>query len=102
MYNLLLGYTDAPENFELSEGMYYNKWIDGNQIAMAPPLDEGYVDYDDGTSNTLPQLAEDVVSFLKWSVSDFVCLISLLSALEIFSVFETVFSQVFFTNEKTL
>ena len=34
---------------------------------MAPPLDEGYVDYDDGTNNTLPQLAADVVTFLKWS-----------------------------------
>ena len=34
---------------------------------MAPPLDEGYVDYDDGTDNTLPQLAADVVTFLKWS-----------------------------------
>ena len=67
LYNLLLGYTDAPESFEVSEGMYYNKWINGNQLAMAPPLDEGYVDYDDGTNNTLPQLAEDVVTFLKWS-----------------------------------
>ena len=67
LYNLLLGYTDPPENFEASEGMYYNQWIDGNQIAMAPPLDEGYVDYDDGTNNTLPQLAEDVVTFLQWS-----------------------------------
>ena len=67
LYNLLLGYTDPPENFETSEEMYYNQWIDGNQIAMAPPLGEGYVDYDDGTNNTLPQLAEDVVTFLKWS-----------------------------------
>ena len=67
LYNLLLGYTDPPENYEVSEGMYYNQWVEGNQIAMAPPLDEGYVDYDDGTSNTLPQLAEDVVTFLKWS-----------------------------------
>ena len=67
LYNLLLGYTEAPENFETSEGMYYNKWIDGNQIAMAPPLGDGYVDYDDGTDNTLPQLAEDVVTFLEWS-----------------------------------
>ena len=67
IYNLLLGYIDSPENFEVSEGMYYNQWVDGNQIAMAQPLDEGYVDYDDDTNNTLPQLAEDVVTFLKWS-----------------------------------
>ena len=67
IYNLLLGYKDQPENFEIAEGMYYNKWIEGNQIAMGPPLDDGYVDYDDGTENTLPQLAEDVVTFLTWS-----------------------------------
>ena len=67
LYNILLGYTDPPEGVELSEGMYYNKWVKGNQIAMAQPLDEGYVDYDDGTENSLPQLAEDVVTFLKWS-----------------------------------
>ena len=67
LYNLLLGYTEPPENFEVAEGMYYNQWMNGNQIAMAPPLDEGYVDYDDGTENTLPQLAEDLVTFLVWS-----------------------------------
>ena len=67
LYNLLLGYTEPPENFEVAEGMYYNQWMSGNQIAMGPPLDEGYVDYDDGTENTLPQLAEDLVTFLVWS-----------------------------------
>ena len=67
IYNLLIGYTDAPEDFEMGEGMYYNKWMEGHQIAMSPPLDDGYVDYDDGTENTLPQLAEDVVAFLTWS-----------------------------------
>jgi len=67
IYNLLIGYTEPPDNFEIGEGMYYNQWIKGNQIAMAPPWDDGYVDYDDGTDNTLPQLAEDVVTFLVWS-----------------------------------
>ena len=67
IYNLLIGYTDPPDNLEIGEGMYFNKWIKGNQIAMAPPLDDGYVDYDDGTENTLSQLSEDVVTFLAWS-----------------------------------
>tara|TARA_Y100000590_G_scaffold468352_1_gene650834 strand:- start:1354 stop:2106 length:753 start_codon:yes stop_codon:yes gene_type:complete len=67
IYNLLLGYTDPPENFEMGEGMYYNKWKEGHQIAMAQPLDDEYVDYDDGTENTLPQLAEDITTFLVWS-----------------------------------
>ena len=67
IFNLLLGYTEPPVDFELGEDMYYNKWKEGHQIAMAQPLDEGYVDYDDGTENTLPQLAEDITTFLVWS-----------------------------------
>ena len=67
IFNLLLGYTEPPADFELGEGMYYNKWKEGYQISMAQPLDEGYVDYDDGTENTLPQLAEDITTFLVWS-----------------------------------
>ena len=67
IFNLLQGYKDPPEDFEIGEGMYYNEWMEGHQIAMAPPLDDGYVEYDDGTENTLSQLAEDVVTFLTWS-----------------------------------
>ena len=67
IFNLLHGYTELPVDFKLGEGMYYNKWKEGHQIAMAQPLDEGYVDYDDGTENTLPQLAEDITTFLVWS-----------------------------------
>ena len=67
IFNLLLGYTEPPVDFELGEGMYYNKWKEGHQISMAQPLDEGYVDYDDGTENNLPQLAEDITTFLVWS-----------------------------------
>ena len=67
IFNLLLGYTVPPVDFELGEGMYYNKWKEGHQISMAQPLDEGYVDYDDDTENTLPQLAEDITTFLVWS-----------------------------------
>ncbi len=67
IFNLLIGYKDPPEDFEIGEGMYYNEWMEGHQIAMAPPLGDGYVDYDDGTENTSSQLAEDVVTFLTWS-----------------------------------
>ena len=67
LYNLLIGYTEAPEDVEVAEGMYFNAWVEGNQIAMAPPLDDEYVDYDDGTTNSLSQLSKDVVTFLAWS-----------------------------------
>ena len=67
IYNLLMGYEEAPEEIEVGDGMYYNKWMDGNQIAMPAPIYDGSVDYDDGTDNNAAQLSEDVVTFLKWS-----------------------------------
>ena len=68
IYNLLIGYLDPPpDDAELGEGMYFNKWVDGNQIAMPIPLYEGSVDYDDGTETSVKQLAEDVTVFLKWA-----------------------------------
>ena len=67
IYNLLLGYSDPPEEMELGEGMYYNKWMDGRQIAMPQPIYDDSVDYDDGTATTKEQLAEDLTIFLKWA-----------------------------------
>ena len=37
IYNLLMGYEEAPEGLEVGNGMYYNKWMAGNQIAMPAP-----------------------------------------------------------------
>ena len=67
IYNLLIGYSDQPDDFEVGEGMYYNKWMPGNQIAMPIPLYEGSVDYDDGTDPNVNQLAHDVTTFLVWA-----------------------------------
>ena len=67
LYNLLLGYSEPPEETNISDGMYYNKWMDNNQIAMPQPLYDGSVDYDDGTENSLSQLSKDLVTFLAWS-----------------------------------
>jgi len=67
IYNLLLGYKDPPSDVSVGEGMYYNEWMDGKQIAMPAPLYDESVDYEDGTSNNVEQLAEDVTTFLKWS-----------------------------------
>jgi ubiquinol-cytochrome c reductase cytochrome c1 subunit len=41
----------------------------GHQIGMPPPLQDGTVDYTDGTANTLPQEAHDVVTFLSWAAN---------------------------------
>jgi ubiquinol-cytochrome c reductase cytochrome c1 subunit len=67
IYNLLLGYNDPPKDFLVGQGMYYNEWMPGNQIAMPSPLSDGSVDYDDGTDTDVQQLSEDVVTFLKWA-----------------------------------
>ena len=67
IYNLLLGYNEPPEGVLIGEGMYYNEWMPGNQIAMPSPLADDVVDYDDGTDTNIKQLSEDVVTFLKWS-----------------------------------
>tara|TARA_Y100000590_G_scaffold241037_1_gene271042 strand:- start:589 stop:1347 length:759 start_codon:yes stop_codon:yes gene_type:complete len=67
LYNLLIGYVEPPNGVEIGEGMYFNKWIDGNQIAMPNPIYDESVDYDDGTSNSAEQIAKDVTAFLKWA-----------------------------------
>jgi len=67
IYNLILGYGEPPEGMEVGDGMYYNKWVGGKQIAMPEPIYDGSVDYDDGTDNNAKQLTEDVVTFLKWA-----------------------------------
>ena len=49
---LLLGYEEAPEGFELDEGVYYNKYMPGNKIKMSAPISDGIVEYADGTEST--------------------------------------------------
>ena len=66
LYSLLNGYKDFPDNFEASEGMYYNEFY-GNQIAMPSPLMDDLVEYSDGTEATQSQIAKDVTSFLAWT-----------------------------------
>ena len=67
LYSLLNGYKDYPENFEASEGMYYNEFYPGYQIAMPSPLMDDIVEYSDGTEATQQQVAKDVTSFLAWT-----------------------------------
>lgn len=68
LFALLTGYTDPPEGATLMEGMSYNTYFPGHQIAMAPPLTgEGQVEYHDQTPATVEQMAHDVVNFLAWA-----------------------------------
>jgi len=64
---LLTGYADPPQGMTMGEGMYYNKYFPGHQIAMVPPLNADMVTYADGTPATPDQMASDVTTFLAWA-----------------------------------
>lgn len=67
VYSVLTGYAEPPEGVEIAEGKHYNKAMDGNVIAMAPPLSDGLVTYEDGTPQVTAQYAKDVSAFLTWA-----------------------------------
>ena len=67
LYSLLNGYKEFPDDFEASEGMYYNEYYPGKQIAMPSPIMDDIVEYNDGTDATHVQIARDVTSFLAWA-----------------------------------
>jgi ubiquinol-cytochrome c reductase cytochrome c1 subunit len=83
--SLLTGYEDppacAPEDFD----GYYNtafgnggvpdeckdekgySTVKGTWIAMAPPMEDGWLEYADGHANDLHSMSEDVSAFLMWT-----------------------------------
>ena len=67
IYSILLGYEDPPSGITLDDGVYYNKYMYGNNIKMAKPLSEDIVEYADGTKATEEQMAKDVSTFLMWA-----------------------------------
>ena len=67
VYAIPTGYKDAPADFKVLEGMYYNEYFAGHQIKMPPPLNPDQVTYADGTKASVPQMAHDVVTFLSWA-----------------------------------
>ena len=67
-YSLLTGFTEHnTSKLEIPEGMYYNPYFPGDKIAMAPPLVDGIVTYEDGTVASVNQMSRDVVVFLQWA-----------------------------------
>ena len=67
IYSLLQGYEDPPAGVTLDDGVYYNKFMYGNKIKMSNQLSDGLVEYSDGTSSTVEQMAKDVTTFLMWT-----------------------------------
>ena len=67
IYSILMGYEEKPAGFVLDEGVYYNKYMDGNKIKMMSPLSDDLIEYTDGTNATQAQTAKDVTTFLTWA-----------------------------------
>jgi ubiquinol-cytochrome c reductase cytochrome c1 subunit len=68
LYALLTGYKETPpKDVKMAEGMAYNVYFPGHQIAMPPPLSEDGVEYADKTKATVAQMARDVTTFLTWA-----------------------------------
>jgi len=68
IYALLTGYRPLPEGQEAVEGLHYNPhFISGDFLAMAQPLYDDSVMYEDGTKQTLDNYARDIAAFLMWS-----------------------------------
>jgi len=67
IYGLLTGYEDPPEGKELMQGQYWNKYMPGHIIAMARPLMDEQVPYEDGAPQTVSQYSKDLAHFLMWS-----------------------------------
>jgi|ERR1712226_85848 len=67
IFAVLTGYYDPPAGVAPHEDQYFNAYMPGNWISMAPPLYNEIIEYSDGTPATQSQLAKDVVTFLRWS-----------------------------------
>jgi len=65
--SLMTGYVDAPAGKVMLSGLYYNPYFPGGAIAMPKPLEDGQVEYEDGTPGTETQMAKDVATFLAWA-----------------------------------
>ena len=63
---LLLGYDEAPADVDVGD-LYYNPVYASGALAMAPPLLDDIVEYQDGTPATTEQMASDVSAFLAWA-----------------------------------
>ena len=67
LYSVLLGYEDPPSGVTMDDGVYYNKYMYGNNIKMSKPLSDDLIEYSDGTIASEEQMAKDVVTFLMWA-----------------------------------
>lgn len=71
VYGILTGFEQPPEGTTLLPGQHWNKHMPGNIIAMAPPLQDGQVAYEDDVPQTVDQYSRDVAEFLTWAADPY-------------------------------
>jgi len=64
---ILEGFDKPPAGVTIPDGSYYNAYFPGHAIKMPKPLNDGQVQYDDGSPQTVKQYATDVSAFLAWA-----------------------------------
>lgn len=67
IYSLISGYEDEPPAGVDVGDKYYNPYFPGGAISMAPPVDDDFVEYTDGTPPTLENYSKDVAAFMMWA-----------------------------------
>ena len=69
IHALLTGYDhEPPAGMDIAAGTHYNPYfIGGKSLAMAKPLSDGQVTYEDGAPETVDQYSRDVSAFLMWA-----------------------------------
>ncbi|NGN41358.1 cytochrome c1 [Mesorhizobium sp. CGMCC 1.15528] len=69
IHALLTGFDEQPPaGMQIAEGTHYNPYfIAGKSLAMAKPISDDQVTYDDGAPQTVDQYSRDVSAFLMWA-----------------------------------
>lgn len=68
IHALLTGYQEPPQGVEVAEGTHYNPYFaNASALAMAQPISDDQVTYDDGAPQTVDQYAKDVSAFLMYA-----------------------------------
>ncbi|HRO13884.1 MAG TPA: cytochrome c1, partial [Paracoccus sp. (in: a-proteobacteria)] len=66
IYSILTGYTGESKE-EAGATLYENTAFPGGWIAMAPPLSDDMVTFEDGSPSDLASTAKDIAAFLMWT-----------------------------------
>lgn len=68
IHALLVGYTEPKHGEQPPRpGLHYNTYFPNHWIAMAQPIQDGQVEYTDGTPTTVDQYGKDIAAFMMWA-----------------------------------